>query len=256
MSSSITPPRAITWAHSSISRGSTTASTTCSSRTIKRFYRDFSGAATRSTATIRLVRQFIPKLPAVLGHADAGGWVPLRPGQRALAATARVTDRQPAGALESIAEDPMLRDTKIIAEAWDAAGAYQVGSFPGGRWAEWNGRFRDDIRQFWRGDHGKTGARGHPAHRSERPLSGVREEAYHSINFVTCHDGFTLNDLVTYNHKHNLSQRRGQSRRREQQRQPQSRGGRPHDEAAHRTAAGPPVSNMLATLLCCRRECR
>lgn len=105
--------------------------------------------------------------------------------------------------LEAIAEDPVLRDTKIIAEAWDAAGAYQVGSFPGGRWAEWNGKYRDDVRQFWRGDPGKTGAFATRLTGSSDLYEPSGRNPYHSINFITSHDGFTLNDLVSYNHKHN-----------------------------------------------------
>ncbi len=104
--------------------------------------------------------------------------------------------------LEWIAEDPILRNTKIIAEAWDAAGAYQVGSFPG-RWAEWNGKYRDDVRKFWRGDPGMSGP-------LATRLCGSSDlywdrSPLHSINFITCHDGFTMNDLVTYRHKHNLA---------------------------------------------------
>ncbi|HPO01719.1 MAG TPA: glycogen debranching protein GlgX [Treponemataceae bacterium] len=105
--------------------------------------------------------------------------------------------------LERIAEDPVLRHTKIIAEAWDAGGAYQVGWFPGGRWAEWNDRFRDDVRAFWRGDSGQVK---HFATRitgsSDLYLRDGRKP-FHSINFITSHDGFTLNDLVSYNGKHN-----------------------------------------------------
>ncbi len=105
--------------------------------------------------------------------------------------------------LERIAEDPILRDVKIIAEAWDAAGAYEVGSFSERRWAEWNGRYRDDIRRFWRGDEGMLGLFASRICGSEDIYvnSGKGPEA--SINFVTCHDGFTLNDLVSYRHKHN-----------------------------------------------------
>ncbi len=107
--------------------------------------------------------------------------------------------------VELIAEDPLLADTKIIAEAWDAAGAYQVGSFGNSRWAEWNGRFRDDVRAFWRGDGGTLGA-------LATRLAGSSDLYHHSgrkpacsINFVTSHDGFTLNDLVSYKEKHNLA---------------------------------------------------
>ncbi|MDR2069706.1 MAG: glycogen debranching protein GlgX [Spirochaetaceae bacterium] len=105
--------------------------------------------------------------------------------------------------LEQIAEDPVMRNTKLIAEAWDAGGAYQVGWFPGGRWAEWNDRFRDDIRRYWRSDPQQV------RHLATR-LSGSSDlylrdgrKPFHSINFVTSHDGFTLWDLVSYNHKHN-----------------------------------------------------
>lgn len=106
--------------------------------------------------------------------------------------------------IEAIAEDPVLRQTKIIAEAWDAAGAYQVGHFPG-RWAEWNGRFRDDVRQFWRGDPGRTGLLATRLTGSSDLYQRNGRRPYHSINFVTCHDGFTLSDLVSYNHKHNAA---------------------------------------------------
>jgi glycogen operon protein len=105
--------------------------------------------------------------------------------------------------LERIAEDPILSQTKIIAEAWDAGGAYQVGWFPGGRWAEWNDRYRDDVRRYWRGDTQEV------RHLATR-LSGSSDlylrdgrKPFHSINFITSHDGFTLKDLVSYNAKHN-----------------------------------------------------
>jgi glycogen operon protein len=105
--------------------------------------------------------------------------------------------------LERIAHDPSLKDVKLIAEAWDAAGAYQVGSFSERRWAEWNGRYRDDVRRFWRGDDGMVGAFASRICGSADiyAKSGKGPEA--SINFVTCHDGFTLNDLVSYRDKHN-----------------------------------------------------
>lgn len=104
----------------------------------------------------------------------------------------------------AINEDPILSKTKIIAEPWDCAGLYQLGGFPGGsRWSEWNGRFRDDMRRFIRGDEcAATAAATRLAgssdcynHSSRTPLA--------SINFVTAHDGFTLNDLVSFNNKHN-----------------------------------------------------
>jgi glycogen operon protein len=107
--------------------------------------------------------------------------------------------------LEQIAEDPILRDTKLIAEAWDAAGAYQVGSFYERRWAEWNGRYRDDVRRFWRGDEGMLGAFASRICGSEDIYARSGKGPECSINFVTCHDGFTLDDLVSYANKHNLA---------------------------------------------------
>ena len=76
--------------------------------------------------------------------------------------------------VETISEDPLLADSKIIAEAWDAAGAYQVGTFFSLRWAEWNGRYRDDVRSFWRGDPHMVGPAGHAAGRLQRPVPGRR----------------------------------------------------------------------------------
>jgi glycogen operon protein len=105
--------------------------------------------------------------------------------------------------LERIAEDPILRDVKIIAEAWDAAGAYQVGSFSERRWAEWNGRYRDDVRRFWRGDDGMLGPFASRICGSADIYTKSGKGPEGSINFVTCHDGFTLNDLVSYCSKHN-----------------------------------------------------
>ncbi len=105
--------------------------------------------------------------------------------------------------VEMIAEDPMLADTKIIAEAWDAAGAYQVGSFGDLRWAEWNGRYRDDIRRYWRGDGGLTGALATRISGSSDLYEHAGRAPFCSINFITSHDGFTMNDLVSYKEKHN-----------------------------------------------------
>jgi isoamylase len=106
--------------------------------------------------------------------------------------------------LEHIAADPVLADTKLIAEAWDAAGLYQVGSFPSwGRWAEWNGRYRDDMRRFLRGEAGCVGAVATRVAGSADLYRTPGRSAHHSINFITCHDGFTLRDLVSYDAKHN-----------------------------------------------------
>ena len=118
--------------------------------------------------------------------------------------------RDPAGApmasppiIWQIESDPLLAGTKLIAEAWDVAGLYQLGSFVGDRWREWNGKFRDEIRRFVRGDRGTVALLpnrllGSPDLFGDRPA-----EVEHSINFVACHDGFTLNDLVSYSCKHN-----------------------------------------------------
>jgi glycogen operon protein len=105
--------------------------------------------------------------------------------------------------LWSIELSEQLAQTKLIAEAWDAAGLYQVGSFPGHRWAEWNGKYRDLVREFLRGDQGKirelatriTGSSDLYQHKEGLPIN--------SVNFITCHDGFTLIDLFSYNEKHN-----------------------------------------------------
>jgi glycogen operon protein len=103
----------------------------------------------------------------------------------------------------SIELSGMLHDTKIIAEAWDAAGLYQIGYFPGYRWAEWNGRYRDDIRRFVKGDPGVIGAVAARLAGSADIYQASGHLPINSVNFVTCHDGFTLNDLVSYNDKHN-----------------------------------------------------
>ena len=106
--------------------------------------------------------------------------------------------------LERIAGNPVLANTKLIAEAWDAAGLYQVGSFPNfGRWAEWNGKFRDDIRRFVRGDEGMVPTLATRLAGSSDLYQDDGRAPYHSINFVTSHDGFTLADLVSYETKHN-----------------------------------------------------
>jgi glycogen operon protein len=105
--------------------------------------------------------------------------------------------------LWDIESDPALAGTKLIAEAWDAAGLYQVGSFVGDAWKEWNGRFRDDIRKFFRGEPGAVRRVADRILGSPEIYGYEQREAEQSVNFVTCHDGFTLNDLVSYNDKHN-----------------------------------------------------
>jgi isoamylase len=123
-------------------------------------------------------------LASILGRAPDGGVLPNPP------------------LLEALAHDPVLRRSKLIAEAWDAAGLYQVGSFPAyGRWAEWNGKYRDAVRRFVRGEHGVTGELAARLVGSPDLYAGRGAAA--SVNFVTAHDGFTLYDLVSYDHKHN-----------------------------------------------------
>lgn len=123
---------------------------------------------------------------------------------------ASILDRDESGKLMpnppvlwDIESDPALAGTKLIAEAWDAAGLYQVGSFTGDSWMEWNGRFRDGVRSFFRGDKGSVGLMADSLLGSPRIYGHREREAEESVNFVTCHDGFTLNDLVSYNQKHN-----------------------------------------------------
>jgi isoamylase len=124
-------------------------------------------------------------LASILGRDESGNLMPRPP------------------VLWDIESDPALAGTKLIAEAWDAAGLYQVGSFVGDSWREWNGRFRDDVRSFLRGDDGSVGNLSDRLMGSPQIYGHKEREAEQSVNFVTCHDGFTLNDLVSYNHKRN-----------------------------------------------------
>ena len=168
----------------------------------KRYYQDYTGTGNSINANHPVVRDHILgalrywmiemhvdgfrfDLASVLGRDESGKLLANAP------------------LLERIAEDPILRDVKIIAEAWDAAGAYQVGSFSERRWAEWNGRYRDDVRRFWRGDDGMLGAFASRICGSADIYSKSGKGPEGSINFLTCHDGFTLNDLVSYRTKHN-----------------------------------------------------
>ncbi|HJV65010.1 MAG TPA: glycogen debranching protein GlgX [Geomonas sp.] len=105
--------------------------------------------------------------------------------------------------LWDIESDPALAGIKLIAEAWDAGGLYQVGSFIGDSWKEWNGEFRDDVRRFLKGDNGVISRFAARLLASPDIYGHQEREPEQSINFVTCHDGFTLNDLVSYNVKHN-----------------------------------------------------
>ena len=168
----------------------------------KRFYRDLTGTGHTIDANHPAVRDLIL---AALRH-----WVVEMhvDGFRFDLASVLGRDEQGnllsnAPLLERIAEDPILRESKIIAEAWDAGGAYQVGSFSERRWAEWNGRYRDDVRRFWRGDGGMIGLFASRICGSADIYQGSGKGPECSINYVTCHDGLTLNDLVSYGHKHN-----------------------------------------------------
>ncbi|MDT8407486.1 MAG: glycogen debranching protein GlgX, partial [Methylococcales bacterium] len=105
--------------------------------------------------------------------------------------------------LWDIETDPVLAGSKLIAEAWDAAGLYQLGNFIGNFWNEWNGQFRDDIRRYVKSDSGSLATLPSRLLGSPDVFHSEHREAVQSINFVTCHDGFTLNDLVCYNDKHN-----------------------------------------------------
>jgi isoamylase len=167
-----------------------------------RYYKDFTGVGNTLNANHPVVRELVTSvlrywvmhmhvdgfrfdLASVLGRDEHGNILRNAP------------------LLEDIAEDPILRDVKIIAEAWDAGGAYQVGSFSTQRWTEWNGRFRDDVRRFWRGDAGMIGLFASRICGSSDLYQSSGKGPASSLNFVTCHDGFTLSDLVSYKQKHN-----------------------------------------------------
>jgi len=168
-----------------------------------RFYKDFTGVGNTLNANHPVVRELVTSvlrywvmnmhvdgfrfdLASVLGRDEHGNILRVAP------------------LLEGIAEDPILRDVKIIAEAWDAGGAYQVGDFSTKRWTEWNGRFRDDVRRFWIGDPGMIGSFASRICGSSDLYQSSGKGPESSLNFVTCHDGFTLNDLVSYKQKDNF----------------------------------------------------
>ncbi len=168
----------------------------------QRYYQDYTGTGNTINANHPVVRDHIMgalRYWVVEMHVDGFRFdlasVLGRDGSGKLLANAPL--------LEQIAEDPILRDVKIIAEAWDAAGAYEVGSFSERRWAEWNGRYRDDVRRFWRGDEGMLGLFASRICGSADIYTNSGKGPEGSINFVTCHDGFTMNDLVSYRDKHN-----------------------------------------------------
>jgi isoamylase len=129
---------------------------------------------------------------------------------------AAILSRDPTGrpmpnppVLADIESDPVLAGTKLMAEAWDAAGLYQVGNFAGDAWKEWNGKFRDDVRDFFRAAPRSAVRVAERLFGSPEMYAEKQREAEQSVNFVTSHDGFTLNDLVSYEHKHNEANREG-----------------------------------------------
>jgi glycogen operon protein len=168
----------------------------------RRYYQNYSGCGNTMNCNHPVVRTFIMDclrywvmemhvdgfrfdLGSILGRDQQG----------------RIMENPPM--LERIAEDPILSSTKIIAEAWDAGGAYQVGWFPGGRWAEWNDKYRDNVRRYWRSDPMETRYFATRLSGSSDLYLRDGRKPFHSINFVTSHDGFTMNDIVSYNEKHN-----------------------------------------------------
>jgi glycogen operon protein len=165
-------------------------------------YADFSGCGNTLNANHPIVRRMIVdslKYWVVHMHVDGFRFD-----------LASVLSRDPSGhpmpsppVLWDIESEPALAGTKLIAEAWDAAGLYQVGSFIGDSWKEWNGRFRDEVRSFFRGEDGKVRALADALLGSPDVYGHKGREAEASVNFITCHDGFSLNDLVSYNSKHN-----------------------------------------------------
>jgi len=168
----------------------------------KRYYMNFSGCGNTLNCNHPIVRNFILDclkywvvsmhvdgfrfdLASILGRDESG----------------HVIENSPT--IREIIEDPLLRDTKLIVEPWDAGGAYQVGSFPGDRWCEWNDKFRDNTKSFWIYDKNFKGKKATRIAGSSDLYFG--KKPFHSINFISAHDGFTLNDLVSYNSKHNYA---------------------------------------------------
>jgi isoamylase len=168
----------------------------------KRYYKDFTGTGNTINTNHPIVRDHILsalRYWVIEMHID---------GFRFDEAT--ILDRDTSGKLipdtpllERIAEDPILRNVKLIAEAWDIEGPYHIGHFSKLRWAEWNGAYRDNVRCFWRGDDGMLGLFAQRLCGSADIYEIFGKGPCDSINFVTCHDGFTLNDLVSYRQKHN-----------------------------------------------------
>ncbi len=150
--------------------------------------------------------------------------------------------------IERIEQDPVLRDRKLIAEAWDL-GAVQVGRFPGQRWSEWNGVYRDEVRRYWRGDVGLLGRFATRLSGSADLYQGRGQTPHHGVAFVTCHDGFTLRDLVSYETKHNEAN--GEGNRDGAADEHSTNGGveGPSDDPRVRLGRDRQVRNLLTTLL-------
>ncbi|MGM0507676.1 MAG: glycogen debranching protein GlgX [Fusobacteriota bacterium] len=168
----------------------------------KRYYCNYSGTGNTLNCSHAVVKEMIIDslrywvqemhvdgfrfdLAAILGRSSNGEWI----GDLSL--------------LKDIADDPIISGSKLIAEGWDAGGGYHVGEFPVG-WAEWNGKFRDTVRKFIKGDHGVVGDLATRLVGSPDLFKKYGRKPYHSINFITAHDGFTMWDLVSYNEKHNF----------------------------------------------------
>lgn len=169
----------------------------------KRYYSNYSGTGNTFNCSHTVVKELIIDslrywatemhvdgfrfdLAAILGRDSSGKWI----GDMSL--------------LKDIADDPILSGTKLIAEGWDAAGGYYVGEFPVG-WAEWNGKYRDTVRKFIKGEMGQVSDLATRIIGSPDLFGKFGRKPYHSINFITAHDGFTMWDLVSYNDKHNFA---------------------------------------------------
>ncbi len=168
----------------------------------RRCYRDYTGCGNTLNCNHPLVAAFIVHCLEYWVHEMQVGRIPLRPRERVCARPARRADGRPAAALGD-RDSRILSHVPLIAEAWDAAGLYHVGAFPGMAWAEWNARYRDVMRRFVRGDPGLVGEVATRIAGSADLYADDGRLPEHSINLITCHDGFTLCDLVSYDAKHN-----------------------------------------------------
>jgi len=167
----------------------------------QRFYKNYSGTGNTLNANHSIVRRMIrDSLRYWVSEMHVDGFRFDLASILARDESGRPLENPPL--LWEIESDPVLAPTKIIAEAWDLE-LYQLGTFIGDKWAEWNGRYRDDVRRFLRGDPGMVRTFANRIHGSPDLFRSPARNPHRSINFVTCHDGFTLNDLVSYNEKHN-----------------------------------------------------